>query len=660
MLDRTKSANLLPDEIRHLIDAFLPTRDFDTRSKAFLVLSAFCQNTRKSAFDAAKPNDAGRDTIVVTVGSHLVSRLEDPEDQLYLSGICALIALFQVDWEAASTIFNREGLVDLIVDQADTSPPATLPYVSRLLSQAAGHRACRSTFTQDIVERLEQSLKQTTMSALRAASSLAFVKLSRNPGLSSSLGTPPTQTYERDLEFYQITSSIVLSSEDNSSLADAVESLAYLSTNPSIKERITTDTQLLPKLFSLVPRKKQAGSDHSPEQSTLVYGILVVISQLCAHPPRLTEEQTQMEKLRQMAQAGKKSEGKGSSPYDGDDYVNKRITKLLDLGVLEVLVSASSTRLDSVGVRVTTGKTFLDIIEVRDNRGKVLQHGGAKVLTQIIKRGLNDMTSKSTEADVVYLSPIQALAKLSITAAPIQVFGPSETAMYDAIRPFSILLQHSSSTLLQRFEALMALTNLASQSAELCNRIAKAEGLATTMESMMLEDHPLVRRAAVELLCNLLAGSDDIFERYGGSSVSSNAKSKLEILIALSDVDDVATKLAASGALATLSISEPVCIMLADLQLEKHRTFNILAQLIGPDPDSAETSQPSSNPGLVHRGIVCARNIMAAVKDSPKRKELIGEARSSDLLKVLGLIVKTVPPEAMKMYRELVALSTSQ
>ena len=95
----------------------------------------------------------------------------------------------------------------------------------------------------------------------------------------------------------------------------------------------------------------------------------------------------------------------------------------------------------------------------------------------------------------------------------------------------------------------MALTNLASHSQEVATRIARADGLLNQVELLMLEDHVLVRRAATELICNLVCGCEEVFNKYGGVH-SSASNSKLQILVALCDVDDLATRLAASGALA--------------------------------------------------------------------------------------------------------------
>jgi hypothetical protein len=347
-------------------------------------------------------------------------------------------------------------------------------------------------------------------------------------------------------------------------------------------------------------------------------------------------------------------EPNSSSALDDDENVKTRVQRLVAAGVLDVFPGAVPGA-ESLGIRVVAGKALLNIVEDRENRGRVLQSGGAKLLGLIIKHALSTLsvdTSSKTKAvlDAIHLEPIQALAKLAITSSPVQVFGPNDGAVYDAIRPFSIMLQHPAATLLQRFEALMALTNLSSHSAETASRVAKADGLLGSVELLLLEEHTLVRRASMELICNLISGSDTVFERYGGVENTSGTKSKLQIVLAMSDVADLGTRLAASGALATLTDAPSACEGLVALQLERHRMLPILAQLIDPSTcpqNDDEEGSMESDPGLVHRGIVCARNVLLSIQNEKTRKQIAKEAGEAGLVQGLVNVVKSSPGEAV-------------
>ncbi|KAJ7293040.1 P-loop containing nucleoside triphosphate hydrolase protein [Mycena rebaudengoi] len=604
------STSLLPDELSYLISAFLPSQSATLRSKAYLVLSAFCQGVRNSSAVKGKQPDPATETLVSVFEPLVVSRLADSEEHRLLEGLSFLTALFQVDGESASPIFQQDGILDFMMDSVDLTPSAELSLlVAHLLNQACGHKPCRAIITSQTTQWLEVHSRHQSDPSLRAAASIALVKLSRGrAGDAAETGVTEVQT--QDDELADVMKGLVIGGGDQSSIADAVEGLAYLSVDPLVKDALSKDPVFLRRFFSLIPRRKSTNTIAEPN-TTLLYGVLLTISNLCAYRPRLTEEQAQIEKLKRMANAANKPAPEPSaSTLDDDESVKSRVQRLVAAGVLDVFAGAVPGT-ESVGIRVVAGKALLNIIEDRENRGKVLQSGGAKLLTLIIKHAMSTAapkdgsSSKAAALDASHLQPIQALAKLAITASPLQVFGPNEGAVYDAIRPFSTMLQHPAATLLQRFEALMALTNLSSASPEAASRIANADGLISNVELLLLEEHPLVRRASMELICNLISGCDMVFERYGGAENTNSTRSRLQVVLAMSDVADLGTRLAASGALATLTDAPSACEGLIALQLERHRMLPILAQLIDPstvptnsDDDDDDQEGMEGHPGL--------------------------------------------------------------
>ncbi|KAF8078955.1 hypothetical protein FPV67DRAFT_87791 [Lyophyllum atratum] len=546
------------------------------------------------------------------------------------------------------------------MDSVDLAPSTQLARaVAQLLSQACGHKPCRGILSSQAIQWLNFASRSSPDTNTRAGATAALIKLSKgsasdNAEANESLGGVEDSqlgaSRQKDEELAAAMREIVVSGEDQASTSDALEGLAYLTIDPTLKDRLSRDTAFLKRIITLIPRPTATTPVESAEPpTTLVFGILLIVSNLTAYRPRLTEEQAQIEKLRQMAKASNASSKiPSASALDDDESVKARVRRLVDAGLLDIF--ASATRTNTSGVRVLSGKVLLSIVEDKDNRGKVLQSGGAKVLMRIITHAVSSSAEKPSDSsptfDPAYLNAIQALAKLTITASPVQVFGPNEGTMYDAIRPFSSMLQGSSSTLLQRFESMMALTNLSSQSAEMATRIAKSEGLLNKVELLLLEDHTLIRRAAMELMCNLIAGADDVFERYGGGNNLNTAKSKLQVVLALSDVEDLQTRLAASGAAATLTSAPSACLALVALQSEKHRVFPTLARLIDPsavhhdDSDEERDDDTGTHPGLVHRGIICTRNILFSVSDGVLQKKLAKEAEEAGLLQALMNFVK--------------------
>lgn len=145
-------------------------------------------------------------------------------------------------------------------------------------------------------------------------------------------------------------------------------------------------------------------------------------------------------------------------------------------------------------------------------------------------------------------------------------------------------------------------------------------------------------RIATELICNLVGCSEEVFSRYGGSPDVHGTKSKLQVLLAMSDVDDLPTRLAASGALATVTSSPTACRAVFELQLDRHRAFSVIARLIDPlvvlEGDDPDDDEVAGNPGLVHRGVVCLRNVLDPQNALPREllAEEVGKARMVDVM----------------------------
>lgn len=195
-----------------------------------------------------------------------------------------------------------------------------------------------------------------------------------------------------------------------------------------------------------------------------------------------------------------------------------------------------------------------------------------------------------------------------------------------------MLLLHEASSLLQRFEALMALTNIASVDSSMAERIAAFQdrAIVSKMEDLMLDENAMVRRAATELLCNLLS-AEAVFLAWSGAvgspaepatkqSVSTRpAEKRLHILLALSTVSDVPTQLAASGALATLASSPTACRLMLIRKEGPDRPIQSLLELLLPSTSSEDDGEPSvtsvtsaAHPGLVHRAAVILVGVLEA------------------------------------------------
>jgi protein unc-45 len=615
---------LLQSDVDAITSAFCPTSSSEVRTTAYLVLSAFCRPASQSS---PRPTE----DIVSTFKSEIVSLVDGNNETDVVAGLLLLVALFQISPASATRVFVEDRFRGAITNLWDVHPvSAVLESTARLFGQAAGFKECRSVVTGDAIAWMQKEARDSPDERLRVLATVALVKYSQGLSIDTASLPAPDET-RRGEEFFPLLQRALLTVDDRDTQANLVEGIAYSSRQPKIKEILSKERPLLVRLLSLVPKVKAQSSHAYSDGATLTFGVVTTILNLVEYRPRLSGEQEQVERLRRMANAGAGPSGKLEDQADdalSDDVaVRIRGRRLIDAGA-HVALSLAIQFNESRGLRLVAGKALLHLIEDKENRGKILQAGGAKALMLVISNARLANTSAEE------LDCIQALAKLAITASPIQVFGAGEGELINGIRPLSVLLIHSSSNLLHQFEALMALTNLSSHSPALAEKVAAAEGLSSKLDLLLLEDHVLVRRAACELVCNLVAGSEVFFGRYSAS------KSKLQILIALTDVEDLPTRLATSGALAALTAAPATCKLLCELEFERHRVLPILAQLVDPSPSPhGADDEVEPHPGLLHRGVVCLRNFLVG-SPPQNRKQIATDADMAGVVKALIRVVK--------------------
>lgn len=652
--------------------------------------------------------------------------------------------IMQIDAAVGGDIILRDGTVEWLEELSDIFEPNSLPirYKCITLSLASGIVPCRPMIVSKFQPWLQEQARHSLDLLARSTAAVALTKLSRTiegkkdspeeglwdpHGAKGTMDADRRQTFAEDEELTELMKELVVSgstiAQEVSPAIDAVEGLAYLSDDKSLKEGLADDAIFLQHLFSLIPTTRKHNNliareiDDAPTTQTstaLMFGVATIICNLACYPAVVSEEHSQLAKLRRMAQPGAagpdgklqdpNAKGDSAEPeevQESDETIAKRGAKLVKAGVVAVLATLSKS--ESTPTRNAVAGAFLALAQPREHRGLMLQQGAGKALKLLChtatlrwQEGIpvpplltGDLPADIARRTIVDLLPLQALAKLAITTEPRLLFGTQDADVLDACAPFQILLLHPTSSLLQQFEALMALTNLASASAVVAEKVTSLKEIGSKLEVMMLDDNEMIRRAAVELLCNTIT-TEGILPRYGdappspsrpSTPTSANAPTtelkkylaqlsapsspalvaRLHVLLGLSDVEDLPTQLAASGALATLlSISPAACKALLSIKKGPNGVFAILGDIINPrrilereleDDDESEsegekTSGSSSNEGtvnppksstptpsnptyslkhtpgellqLAHRGVVCLWALISTVEGTPQ------------------------------------------
>lgn len=364
----------------------------------------------------------------------------------------------------------------------------------------------------------------------------------------------------------------------DSSRQNSIEGLAYASLQATVKEKLASDKTFL---VDLVKALKDA-----PAKSPATYGALSVLVNLTKYMPILTEEQKKMTQLKAYANAAK-----GDSKPDllnDDDHVTKRCVAVFEAGVIPVLVTHSQH--GSIASLTLVVSIVFSLSKTSSIRGRIAQQGGVKLLLHAYSLFPSDnIPALRTTA--------HALARILISTNPLHVFGGSNPLpLTSSIRPLTTLLADDTTIetrdLLPVFEALLALTNLASTDDSARNPIIRLAWPA--IEELLLSTNTLVTRATVELICNLMQSPEGVAKFADGGR---QASQRLHILLALADSEDFETRRAAGGALASLTEWDTA----VNAILERESGVRILLALCGEEQEE-----------LRHRGVVCILNVLTA------------------------------------------------
>ncbi|KAG5365483.1 Ring assembly protein 3 [Yarrowia sp. C11] len=312
----------------------------------------------------------------------------------------------------------------------------------------------------------------------------------------------------------------------------AVEGLAYTSLDQNVRMGIIVNDELLKELVECL----------KSNDSSLVYGSLSVFANLAVYPPRLSPDQKKVADLKKYAEAVQEKEEEIAQITKQTD---KRCKILVDLKIPAIL-SALVNKLKP-NARSVAGTILTSLAEQKSLRGVLAQQGAVATLLYI----LCDTDAQLEPTSKVFIT--SGLAKLLVSTDPSLIFGSKISASV-AVIPLlaNIDNEFSPLPLLESFEAALALTNLASFD-DTTRKVIISHGWEK-IENMMTSQNAMVQRSAVELVCNLSL-SPYCAEKYLDGSKTAN--SRLDLLVALTDLSDQAGRLAAMGALAMLSEWDP-------------------------------------------------------------------------------------------------------
>ena len=434
-----------------------------------------------------------------------------------------------------------------------------------LLSAACVEKSCREAIKRYCAPWLE-NLAEEGQGSHQALAALILAKIDAESG----------ENITAKLE------QLVLSGD--SQTEQAIEGLAYTTLQANVKEEVAANEKLILQLVQALK-----------EQLAVCFGCLTVFSNLTAYRLSLSEEQKKLSQLKAYANSSKPAP---VDPLDDDTHVNARCKKILDANVVPALVACCKQTTSPTNVALVV-RIILALAKEQKNRAKMTQQGAVKLLLHIRDRIAN--TDKSTsEASVIGREAAHALARLLISTNPSHIFSsslPASSAVSGLVPLLSQDQDNEQRNLLPTFEALLALTNLASMEDNSIRDLQLRLLWSELEDHLLFSSNTLVQRASVELVCNLMASPTCVAKFVGDGS--KREATRMRILLALADVEDFATRRAAGGALAMLTEWDAAVTAILDQKLGSGTSgIQVLLDMCADESDE-----------MKHRGFACVTNV---------------------------------------------------
>ena len=288
-----------------------------------------------------------------------------------------------------------------------------------------------------------------------------------------------------------------------------IEVLTYLITKTIVKEEVAHG-------FKATPESKYSGlellvriSDNMEAgKSVTAFGIATIFQLMAATPLTLRKESFEGKELTmeqydeiqkmQKTEEQKELEDDKELKEDNDEQCAERVLKMAKSNVPRALIQLSNGASDQSLEQIVLALNRM--ANVQSVRGTMIQQG---VLSGLIKLEKEEKNPSDIRKKIIK-NVRHCMAKLLVTTNPSLLTSAQSMG---AIKPLIQLVRQVDSNDLQKFEALLSLTNLASMGDNTKNKIVAEKGLSS-MKYSMFSDHPLVKRASAECLSNLVGNEE--------------------------------------------------------------------------------------------------------------------------------------------------------
>jgi len=510
-------------------------------------------------------DDPRREALIAEVGKFTQEKLMDPGMESKVRIVVAITTLLTNAPDLGNSQL-KEGLLEMMLVMARSDEYIQQLVASEAIIAAASKKKDVTAIVNQGLDILK-TLYKSSNDHIKVRALVGLCKLGASGGSDAALRPFAEGS---SVKLAEACRRFLINPEKDSDLRRwAAEGLSFLTLDAEVKEKLVEDE---PAMRALIELGKTGAQN-------VMYGVLATLVNITNSYDK-QEIDPEMLELAKFAKHHIPEEHE----MDDEDFADKRIWSIAQMGVTSALVSLSKT--ESHNMRELIARVLNAICKHSELRGMVVQQGGSKALIPLALEG----TDKGTRCAA------SALARIGITQDPGIAFPGQRSC--DVVRPISLLLDPECEGL-ENFESLMALGNLASLNESTRKRILKDGNCIQAIENYMFEEHELIRRASVQCWTNLCV-SDVQVTRCEGD----NDKVKYCVLLCGDDIDPHVVK-AASGALAMLtSASNKVCKKVFDSKQWNDCLLNLLA---------------SMDVEICLRGCVIVQNMVASSKDTAEK-----------------------------------------
>ncbi|ODV81761.1 protein required for mother cell-specific HO expression [Suhomyces tanzawaensis NRRL Y-17324] len=572
-----------------------------------------------------------------TISEVLELYLDDSHLEIsqFLTFINILSTLFPIVPEVTTPIYTSEKTKEHILSQISrivVNNKLTLEYpnhvlvateILKLVSTSCITEESRTYNSKEYFDLLQVGAKVKTNEEVKLLSSLAlvkvwsFVQMDKKKQEEQVIGIADfTNNFLDYIKAYNKDPNEVF-------LEYAVEGLAYLSLNATVKAILRSDEDLLGEIILLIKKKSDVNSTDAASIGTnnsLVYGLVTVLANLSKLKEANQTNRRTINYLKSVATPGSKdSEQENRQEIQ---LFNKSI--LLNYKIVEVLTQIKSYKEEAVSNAsdVTPNNLVNQVVFIiysiakgqeREVRSELVKQGGLSFIlsflikhTAIQKNGNGETRPINSNSNLIEtrLCALRSLSKILISVNPsvaftkydvrtavpflIELLGPDITKYTGALNNTQSPEQYlHEMTDLDKYESLLALTNLSSdeKNSEL-RKLIIVKSFDSYLNNFIIDsDNFKIQQASWELITNLIVEPSllvKFFNIEAGSDGKVNQEnlSRLTLLIKLLNSEDESFQIVIAGLLANATSEfEPIPQILVKNEMIKNELVAIISDI---------------------------------------------------------------------------------